>query len=173
MIPTDACSQGGILPHETSTKRLLPKKENNNEQRFKGDSRDSQGHGTPLMVSSFPYYSHTIPISCWSNLTERSYMQILLKLFEQLLAPIVNGQPGEAEVAADLVALLGAAGNLGWCSWGDQQKKPKKLAPGSWKWWALVQMIFRNSTFQWMFRKRGYPMVWNHVIFEVIIFWAK
>eukprot|EP00434_Breviolum_minutum_P001604 symbB.v1.2.001416.t1/scaffold74.1/size352168/9 len=34
-----------------------------------------------------------------------SYMQILLKLFEQLLAPIVNGQPGEAEVAADLVAL--------------------------------------------------------------------
>ena len=40
-------------------------------------------------------------------------MQILLKLFEQLLAPIVNGQPGEAEVAADLVALLGVAGNLG------------------------------------------------------------
>lgn len=34
-----------------------------------------------------------------------SYMQILLKLFDQLLAPIVNGQPGEAEVAADLVAL--------------------------------------------------------------------
>ena len=49
-------------------------------------------------------------------------MQILLKLFEQLLAPIVNGQPGEAEVAADLVALLGS----GVEAWDDLVGRPTK-----------------------------------------------
>lgn len=32
-------------------------------------------------------------------------MKILLSLFEQLLAPTVNGQPGEAETMADVAAL--------------------------------------------------------------------
>ena len=58
-------------------------------------------------------------------------MQILLKLFEQLLAPIVNGQPGEAEVAADLVALLGSGVETLEVSMGGPTKNPKKLAPGS------------------------------------------
>ena len=35
----------------------------------------------------------------------RSYTKILLIFFEELLAPVVNGQAGEAEVAADIVAL--------------------------------------------------------------------
>lgn len=34
-----------------------------------------------------------------------SYTKIILSFFEQLLAPVVNGQAGEAEVAADIVAL--------------------------------------------------------------------
>lgn len=34
-----------------------------------------------------------------------SYTKILLSFFEELLAPVVNGQVGEAEVAADIVAL--------------------------------------------------------------------
>lgn len=34
-----------------------------------------------------------------------SFTQILLSFFEELLAPVINGQVGEAEVAADIVAL--------------------------------------------------------------------
>eukprot|EP00913_Durusdinium_trenchii_P024500 g23000.t1 len=34
-----------------------------------------------------------------------SHLQLLSDLFEQLLAPHVNAQPGEAEIAADLLAL--------------------------------------------------------------------
>ena len=118
-----------------------------------------------------PIFSHVTSTGSLKISLLRSYMQILLKLFEQLLAPIVNGQPGEAEVAADLVALLGVAGNLGW-SYGGTNYTPKELAAGSWKWWALVQMIFRNSTFHLFQGNVGIPW-WNHVIFEVIIFWRS
>ena len=51
---------GGLAPYcvgkytSSSAPKSFPK--------IKGDSRDSQGHGTPFMVS-FTYYSHTIPIS--------------------------------------------------------------------------------------------------------------
>lgn len=39
-------------------------------------------------------------------LPPRSHLQLLSDLFEQLLAPHVNAQPGEAEIAADLLARL-------------------------------------------------------------------
>ena len=42
-----------------------------------------------------------------SFLDPRSYTKILLSFFEELLAPVVNGQVGEAEVAADIVAFPG------------------------------------------------------------------
>ena len=61
----------------------------------------------------------------------RSYMKILLSSFEQLLAPVLNGQPGEAETAADVVALLGCSGvwtAFFWVVGVDQQKISKNIS---------------------------------------------